>query len=286
MKRSHQITYFILSLLKKWISSISPMTRYKLSNKLAGFLYHYVTLRKGQAEINIIRAFPDWTSQRVNSTLQGTYQFFSHNFVQFIAFPKSWEGLKIDVVGKDVLDKYMDQGKGVIFITGHFGAWEILGKWLGEYAHLFTGVAHRQKNAGANRFFQEQRELPGTKHIFRREPLEKMDDVLTQNGILGLVSDQDAKQRGVFVNFFGVPASTPKGAALFHLKSKAPIMLGACVQTGFQRYRIELVPVIASNQNVEDITQVYTALLEKFIRQFPEQYFWFHRRWKTKLDVK
>ena len=148
------------------------------------------------------------------------------------------------------------------------------------------GVAHRQKNAGANRFFQEQRELPGTKHIFRREPLEKMYDVLTQNGILGLVSDQDAKQRGVFVNFFGVPASTPKGAALFHLKSQAPIMLGACVQTGFQRYRIELVPVIASNQNVKDITQAYTTLLEKFIRQSPEQYFWFHRRWKTKLNVK
>ena len=113
-----------------------------------------------------------------------------------------------------------------------------------------------------------------------------MYDVLTQNGILGLVSDQDAKQRGVFVNFFGVPASTPKGAALFDLKSKAPIMLGACIQTGFQRYRIELVPVIASNQNVENITQVYTALLEKFIRQSPEQYFWFHRRWKTKLNVK
>ena len=113
-----------------------------------------------------------------------------------------------------------------------------------------------------------------------------MYDVLAQNRILGLVSDQDAKQRGVFVDFFGVPASTPKGAALFHLKSQAPIMLGACVQTGFQRYRIELVPVIASNQNVKDITQAYTTLLEKFIRQFPEQYFWFHRRWKTKLNLK
>ena len=78
---------------------MSPKTRYKLSNKLAGFLYHYVTLRKSQAEINIIRAFPDWTSQIVNSTLQKTYQFFAHNFIQFIAFPKSWDGLKIDVVG-------------------------------------------------------------------------------------------------------------------------------------------------------------------------------------------
>ena len=141
---------------------MSPKARYKLSNKLAGLLYHYVTLRKGQAEINIIRAFPDWTSQIVNSTLQNTYQFFAHNFIQFIAFPKSWDGLKIDVVGKDVLDKHIDQGKGVVFITGHFGAWEILGKWLGEYADLFAGVAHRQKNSGANRFFQEQRELSGT----------------------------------------------------------------------------------------------------------------------------
>ena len=234
MKRSHQITYFILSLLKKWISSISPMTRYKLSNKLAGFLYHYVTLRKGQAEINIIRAFPDWTSQRVNSTLQGTYQFFSHNFVQFIAFPKSWDGLKIDVVGKDVLDKYMDQGKGVIFITGHFGAWEILGKWLGEYAHLFTGVAHRQKNAGANRFFQEQRELPGTKHIFRREPLEKMYDVLTQNGILGLVSDQDARQRGVLLIFLEFLLLLLKGLLFFILSQRPLLCLVPVSKPGFK----------------------------------------------------
>ena len=104
---------------------MSPKIRYKLSNKLAGFLYHYITRRKGQAENNIIRAFPDWTSQRVNSTLQRTYQFFSHNFIQFIAFPKSWDGLIINIVGKDVLDQYIEQGKGVVFITGHFGAWEI-----------------------------------------------------------------------------------------------------------------------------------------------------------------
>ena len=93
------------------------------------------------------------------------------------------------------------EGKGIIMITGHFGSWEILGKWLGDYADLFVGIAFKQKNVGAHRFFIEQRELSNTKHIFKRESFDKMYNVLQQNGILGLVSDQDAGKRGVFVNF-------------------------------------------------------------------------------------
>ena len=194
-------------------------------------------------------------------------------------------GLEIDILGKDILDTYLAQGKGVIFITGHFGAWEIMGKWLGEYTDLFAGIALRQKNKGANQFFQEQRELPGTKQFYKREKsIEKAYEVLEQNGVLGLVSDQDARKKGVFVKFFGSFASTPKGAAIFHLNTDAPVMMGACIQKGFQKYQIKLTAVDTSIKDVEYITQDYTQQLEDYIRQNPEQYFWFHKRWKTKLD--
>ena len=166
-------------------------------------------------------------------------------------------------------------------ITGHFGSWEVLGKWLGDYAELFVGIAFRQKNIGAHRFFIEQRELSNTKHIFKRESFDKMYDVLKQNGILGLVSDQDAGRRGVFVNFFGIPASTPKGVALFHVNEKSPMIFATCVQEGLLKYKIEFVPILCSEKTIKSITQEYTQILENYIRKHPEQYFWFHKRWKT-----
>ena len=153
---------------------------------------------------------------------------------------------------------------------------------MGETKYRFAGVAFRQKNRGANRFFQEQRELSKVEHIFRKEPIEKMEAVLNGNGILALVSDQDAKRKGVFVDFFGKPASTPKGAALFYKKFGSPIVFGVCIQIELHKYRVEFVPVIPKSENLQDITQAYTTIIEKMVRRYPEQYFWFHRRWKTK----
>ena len=282
MKRSHTITYLLLTLFKAWLSSISKRSRNRLADNMASLLYHHIRLRKELARKNLKRAFPEWSESKVNLTLIKVYVFFSQNFIDFISIPKSWDGIKVDVVGEGFLESAMAQKKGVIFITGHFGCWEILGKWIGEHTPLFTGVAQRQINRGANQFFQEQREIPGTKHIFRKEPIEKMYDVLKKNGILGLVSDQDAKKKGVFVKFFGLPASTPKGAALFHIKTSAPMMIGVCIKKSFKHYEIKLSSVNTSSQNINEVTQAYTSILEKHIRKNPEQYFWFHRRWKTR----
>ena len=282
MKTFHQFTYFFLRQLKKYLTIISPMKRYRLSNYFAGILYHHTNTRKEQARENISKAFPKWEKEKIEKTLKNNYQFFSYNFFQFMAFPKSWEGLKFDVSGQKLFDSCLKQNKGLILISGHFGAWEILGKWVGEYVNLFTGIAQNQKNKGANKFFIEQRELPGTKHIFRKEPISKMYDVLGKKGVLGLISDQDAKKKGVFVDFFGIPASTSKGAALFHINTSAPILLGVCIRKKMQHYLIKFIPVDTGSKTIEDITQSYTTILEKCVRENPEQYFWFHRRWKTK----
>ena len=282
MKYSHKITYYLLVLFKALLSSLSKRSRSRLAFQIASLLYHNLQLRRSLASKNIKKAFPSWSDLKVNLTLRRTYLFFAQNFIDFISVPSSWHGIIINVKGERFLKEAMAQDKGVILISGHFGCWEILGKWVGEQVPLFTGVAQRQKNKGANKFFQQQREIPGTGHIFRKEPIEKMYDILNKKGILGLVSDQDAKQKGVFADFFGHPASTPKGAALFHIRTSAPILVGICIKRAFMKYEIKFLKVNTSSQNIKGITQQYTSILEKCIRSNPEQYFWFHRRWKTK----
>ena len=282
MKYSHKITYYLLVLSKALLSSLSKRSRSRLAFQIASLLYHNLRLRRSLAKENIKKAFPSWSDLKVNLTLRRTYLFFAQNFIDFISVPSSWNGIIINVKGEKFLKEAMAQDMGVVLISGHFGCWEILGKWVGEQVPLFTGVAQRQKNKGANKFFQQQREIPGTGHIFRKEPIEKMYDILNRKGILGLVSDQDAKQKGVFADFFGHPASTPKGAALFHIRTSAPMLVGVCIKKAFMNYEIRFLKVDTSSQDIKNITQQYTSILEKCIRSSPEQYFWFHRRWKTK----
>ena len=112
--------------------------------------------------------------------------------------------------------------------------------------------------------------------------MDSLYDVLNANEILGLVSDQDAKRKGVFVDFFNKPASTHKGAALFHLNTNASLIFGICVQKNIGQYQVEFIPINPDKKSVEDITQLYTTIIEQSIKKYPEQYFWFHNRWKTK----
>ena len=282
MRVSHIITSYFLQILKKYFSSIGAKKRFYISSRLGSLLYEYLDTRKKQARKNIKNAFPNLKHNQVEKILKYTYLNFCHNFVELVSFPNSYKNIQIVVKGEKILQSFLKQRKGIVFITGHFGAWEILGQWVARNVPLFVGVAQKQKNKGAHNFFINQRELAGTKHIIRGNSVKEMYKVLSNNGILGLVSDQDAKSKGVFVDFFGTPASTPKGAALFHINTRAPLLLGVCFKENFQKYHIHFKAINTKNKNLKEITQEYTSHLESYIKKYPDQYFWFHRRWKTK----
>ena len=282
MRASHIITSYFLQILKKYFSSIGAKERFYISSRLGSLLYEYLDIRKKQARRNIKTAFPHLKHNQVEKILKNTYLNFCHNFVELVSFPNSYKNIQIVVKGEKILQSFLKQRKGIVFITGHFGAWEILGQWVARNVPLFVGVAQKQKNKGAHNFFINQRELAGTKHIIRGKSVKEMYKVLSNNGLLGLVSDQDAKSKGVFVDFFGTPASTPKGAALFHINTRAPLLLGVCFKESFKKYHIHFKAINTKNKSLEEITQEYTSQLEFYIKQYPDQYFWFHRRWKTK----
>jgi KDO2-lipid IV(A) lauroyltransferase len=276
-----KITYHFLRAISKVIAKFSLRNQVVISQHIASILYYYIPKRRKVAIKNLRTAFPEYSDIWIQNMLKKCYKFFIYNFIQFLAFPKSTDSIKIQINGQVALDNALEKGEGVILISAHFGAWEILGHWLGVNNYPLRGVAQRQKNKGANKFFEEKRQLSGIKHIYRKVGMDVLYNILKENKILGLVSDQDAKNKGIFVNFFNTLASTHKGAAIFHLNTSAPMIFGLCIQTGFQEYKIELIPIIPVNNTIEDITKQYTLTLEKIIRKYPEQNFWFHNRWKT-----
>ena len=121
--------------------------------------FHYLGIRKKQARANIKRAFPNLNPYEIEKILKNTYLNFFHNFIEFISLPLSYKNIKIEVKGIKELRSLLAQKKGVVFISGHFGAWEMLGQWISKNVPLFVGVAQKQKNKGAHNFFINQREL-------------------------------------------------------------------------------------------------------------------------------
>ena len=206
-----------------------------------------------------------------------------NEFIRFFAFPKSFDEIDLRVLGRENLDNAFEKRKGIVFITGHIGAWELLSAWLGSNGYPTTIVLAKQKNRGSNQFIIDHRCQFETKYVYRRSSIDEMYNILKRNEALALASDQDARKHGVFVNFFGKKASTPKGAARFYLNSGCSLIFTLCYKVGKNKYVIDFVPIVPEDgANVESITQSFTKILEEYIRKYPEQYFWFHRRWKTK----
>ena len=276
------MTYLALRVLSRILKIFSIKKLNIISQNLASIFFNYIPKRKKTALKNLKIAFPDESDEWINTTLKKCYNFFIFNFLQFLAFPFNPNSIEIEVVGEKHLKNAINQKKGTVLVSAHFGSWEILGHWFGKNSYPLVGIAQKQKNKGANLFFEEKRQLSGIKQVYRKSSMVSLYDVLNANGILGLVSDQDAKGKGIFVNFFDKPASTHKGAALFHLNTDASLIYGICVQENMGKYRVEFIPINPSKKSVEDITQLYTTIIEQSIKKYPEQYFWFHNRWKTK----
>jgi len=276
------MTYIALRVLSRILKILSNDKLHIISQNLASIFFHYIPKRKKTALKNLKIAFPDKSDEWINTTLKKCYNFFIFNFLQFLAFPFDPNSIEIEVVGEKHLKNAINQKKGTVLVSAHFGSWEILGHWFGKNSYPLVGIAQRQKNKGANLFFEEKRQLSGIKQVYRKSGMDSLYEVLDANEILGLVSDQDAKRKGVFVDFFNKPASTHKGTALFHLNTDASLIYGICVQKNIGEYQVEFIPINPDKKSVEDITQLYTSVIEQSIKKYPEQYFWFHNRWKTK----
>jgi len=276
------MTYGALSVLSSILKILSVRKLHIISQNIASILFNYIPKRKNTALKNLKIAFPDKSDEWINATLKKCYSFFTYNFLQFLAFPFDPNSIEIEVVGKKYLNNAINENSGTVLVSAHFGSWEILGYWFGINNYPLVGIAQKQKNKGANLFFEEKRQLSGTKQVYRKSSMDSLYEILNANKILGLVSDQDARGKGVFVDFFNKPASTHKGAALFHLNTNASLIFGICVQKDIEKYRVEFIPINPKKKSTEDITQLYTTIIEQSIKKYPEQYFWFHNRWKTK----
>tara|TARA_B100001559_G_scaffold94996_1_gene79532 strand:+ start:160 stop:1014 length:855 start_codon:yes stop_codon:yes gene_type:complete len=282
MNYKEKFTYQFLQFLSRHLNNINQRRRFFYVNVLAGFIYKFIPIRKKVALKNIKIAFPKQNLKWAKKVLKGSYRIVIKNFIDFLSIPAIVEESNFKIKNLKILEDALNKNKGVILVTGHFGLWEKWGAWLGKNGYQTCGIIQKQSNKGSDLFFREKRESYGMNQIYKRSPLNKAYEVLKENKILILASDQDAKHKGVIVNFFENETSVPKGAALFHLKTKAPIIfsVGTLDAEGKMTIVFESLK-IDDNPSVESITQEYTKMLEIKILNHPDHYFWFHKKWKS-----
>ena len=179
------------------------------------------------------------------------------------------------------------EGKGLIFVGAHYGNFEIVGYMMGLFGFNVYSIARPLDNPYISRYLYGVRERAGQKIIDKKGAAEMFDKVASSGATLCFIADQDAGEKGIFVDFFGRKASTYKSIGLLALTNNIPIVVGYARRIG-DRFFFEIgcTRIIMPEEwaNKEDpllwVTAEYTKAIEKFVREDPTQYWWLHRRWK------
>ncbi|MFH1616125.1 MAG: lysophospholipid acyltransferase family protein [Planctomycetota bacterium] len=183
----------------------------------------------------------------------------------------------------------MKEGRGLIMLTGHYGNFEIVGYMLGLFGFNVYSIARPLDNRFINRYILGVRQRKGQKIIEKKGAAEIMGNLVNKGATICFIADQDAGKKGIFVDFFGRKASTYKSIGLLAITNNMPIGVGTCRQEyGKFFFDIEVNRIILHEEwtDKEDplgyVTQEYNKAIEEGIRRDPTQYWWLHRRWKTR----
>ena len=249
-------------------------------------------LRK-TAEVNLQIAFPEWSESRRNAVIHGMVRNLGWMAAEIARFPKYSKESIEQIVVLDGNENFLEgqrRGKGVLFLTGHIGAWE-----LSSFAHALYGyplhyMARPLDNKRIDDLVNGYRCLSGNHPIFKNESARVMLKVLKEAGTVGILADQNTMpEEAVFVDFFGTKASTSTGIARVALHSDAAVVPGYAVwDESIRKYRLRFEPpveVIRTGDTERDVmqnTQKFTKVIEEIIRKYPEQWVWVHGRWNTR----
>jgi KDO2-lipid IV(A) lauroyltransferase len=248
---------------------------------------------KKTAEFNLRLAFPEWTDAQRRSTLKKMTRNLGWMAAEFARMPSYTKENIESVVILDGHENFLaghSRGKGVLYLTGHIGAWE-----LSSFAHALYGfplhyMARPLDNKPLDAMVNEYRGLSGNKPIFKNESARVMLRILKEAGTVGILADQNTMPgEGVFVDFFGTPACTTTGIARVALHTDAAVVPGYVYwDENLRKYRlrfeppVELVRTGDAERDIAENTQRFAKVIEEIVRKYPEQWVWIHARWKAR----
>jgi KDO2-lipid IV(A) lauroyltransferase len=242
---------------------------------------------------NLGLAFPDWSEahrKRVIRRMTQQIGWMAAEFSQFPRYTRSNIEKVVVLDGFENFDTARRRAKGVLFLTGHMSAWELAPFAHALYGHplhfLVRPIANRRVDALINRY----RCLSGNQPIEKNKSARSILRILADGGTVGILSDHNTVlEESVFVDFFGIPASTTSGLARIALRTDAAVVPGFLSWDRARRkYRLRFEPAVElsrtedEEQDVRENTARFTRIIENYVRANPDQWLWVHKRWKTR----
>ncbi len=244
---------------------------------------------------NLAMVFPEKTEAERARILRGEFTSLGRQLAELCRFPK-YNAQNVDeVVVYDGLENYeraYARGKGVLFLTAHFGGWELSAFAHSLHGHWVNIVMRPMDNPYLDRMLERYRTMHGNKTVAKDDFVRGLLAAMKAGETVGILMDTNmTPPQGVFVDFFGIPACTASGLARIALRTDSAVVPGFTIWDEAQgKYRLRFDPaleLIRTGDQEADIianTQMFTKVIEDYVRKYPEQWLWVHRRWKTRPE--
>jgi KDO2-lipid IV(A) lauroyltransferase len=255
------------------------------------YLFHGKLRRVGLR--NLTLAFPDMSEPQRRKILRSVFTSLGRQLAEVCLFPRYTRENVPDVViydGFENFDRAFGRGKGVLFLTAHLGGWELSAFAHSIYGHPLSFLMRPLDNPYLDRMMREYRTLHGNQSIDKDDPTRGLLRALKEGKVVGFLMDTNmTPQQGIFVDYFGIPACTASGLARIALRTDAAVVPGFTLwDSRLGKYILRFDPaltLIRTGDLEADLaanTQLFTKVIEDFVRRYPDQWLWVHRRWKTR----
>jgi Kdo2-lipid IVA lauroyltransferase/acyltransferase len=244
---------------------------------------------------NLALAFPEKTIRERGRILRGEFTSMGRQLAEVCQFPRyTMENVEQVVVydGLENYEKAYARGKGVLFLTAHFGGWEVSAFTHAMHGHWMHVVMRPMDNVYLDGLIRQYRTLHGNQMVAKDDFVRGLLSAMKAGEAVGILMDTNmTPPQGIFVDFFGIPACTASGLARIALRTDAAVVPGFTIwDSSLGKYRLRFDPAVDLirtgdlEADIQKNTQLFTGIIEKYVRKYPEQWLWVHRRWKTRPE--
>lgn len=258
----------------------------KTGAKLGRLLFRLSKKHRNRALSNLKLVFPEMSESERRKLAIQVFEHFGIITIDFVRTSSRTDKEVLENMeeeGLSILESSLAKGKGVLLFTPHFGNWERFAHYLKARGHEVFAVARDADDAQVQQDVARLREMSGLTMMSRGNAARTILSLLKENKIVGLLTDQNCAES--FVPFFGLPTGTVLGPATLSLRTGAPLVPIYCVRIAPGKYRTEILhpiePKPGFEDNVDALTRSMNDTLESIVRKHPEQWLWFHDRWKS-----
>ncbi len=287
---TQRLEYYSLRSVVRGLAALDWQTACRIGESLGTMGYQPLRIRKHVVEKQIAAAFPDLTPAQVQTIARASFAHLGRTAIETALLPGIGRQGLLDLVkrvdGWEHVERATAGGRGVVIMAGHHGNWELLAGYIAARGVPFDVIVRGMANPLFDSYINGIRRALGLTVVHDSDAVKRTPRALREGKAVGFVADQGVLGlASTYVNFFGRPAKTPRGAAVFALRFNAPVLFVDALRQPDGSYQVVIEPIevaVTGNReaDVDAIITRFTELLEKWVRLVPAQYFWQHRRWK------